>query len=247
MVERIAIDVLEGWSGLRGPVLRYGFLDRVHRSATRRGLAVLAFGLGRREVRLVVEGAPEEVPNLLRGVKVGSIRAARSAGVSLVLGVPLRWPVIPAGLEEAVAWAHRAPLGPTVPGPLASPWSSHRDLLGYRVAGFYDAGVLEGRVSASRVHALARGLAHPRRGAPDIAPLPLLLRVAGAVRGLLPADRRCFRLFVHLARARGWANPEIADALALTRRRIRQLAVGRDPLVGVAVSTLADPRLCRVP
>ena len=65
--------------------------------------------------------------------------------------------------------------------------------------------------------------------------------------GVLPADRRCFRLFVHLGNARGWSTQDLAAALALTARRVRQLKASPEPMLRVALMSLADPRLCVVP
>lgn len=248
-MERIVLDAVLGAAGLRGPVLRYGFLDRLRRCADANSVDLLAFGFGEREVRLVVDGGQEDIPNLLRGLKVGTIRAARAAGVDLVFAPPFRQVVSRGRLDHALAWAHHAPVEAGAPCPLASPWSSHRDLLGYRVADFYDPADLRGRADPRRVHDLCRGLPLPRRprARPARDPLSLLLRVAGGVLGLLPSDRRCFRLFVHLARNRGWTTRDVAAALALTRRRVRQLSEGREPLVRTALVSVEDPRLCRVP
>jgi len=245
MAERIHFEVIDG--GLGRPWLRYGLLERAARSAARREVQVLAFGLGPTEVRLVLEGGEEEVRNTVRGLKVGTIREVRAWGGRLCWGPVVRQPV--GELGEAVAWAHLAPVDGGTPGPLATPWSSHRDLLGFRTATFYDPAVLDGRVDPHEIHRLCGGEPLPDGWPPPGGreSLSVLLRLAGAVLGVLPADRRCFRLFVHLARARGWGTSDLARALTLTTRRIRQLACLDEPLLPVAMTALGDPRLCRVP
>ena len=72
-----------------------------------------------------------------------------------------------------------------------------------------------------------------------------LLRVSGAVLGVLPADRKCFRLFAHLAKEQGWRNMDIALALSLTSRRIRQLLSQTEPNLHLAYSSLGDARLAQ--
>jgi len=248
MLERVLIEVERGEAALESAVCRYGILERLARSAKRLGVEVVAFGFGRGELRAVLEGRRNAITNVVRGVKVGTTRAALAWKTEVSFAPTLRWAVSRRGLAEAVAWAHRAPVDAGAIGPLASPWSSHRDLLGYRDAQFFDGHALRERVDAGAVHALAGGGALPLAGASRTAPsLSLLLRLAAAVVGVLPADRRCFRLFVHLARRLGWRTRDLASALMLTGRRIRQLATGREPLVHVALLSLADPRLSRVP
>jgi hypothetical protein len=250
MLERVLIEVNRGGDLLESAVSRYGILERLARSAGRLGVGVVAFGFARGELRAVLEGEPDAITNVVRGVKVGTTRAARAWRTEVTFAPTLRWVLHPRGLTEAVAWAHRGPVDAGAAGPLASVWSSHRDLLGYRDAQFFDGRALRARVDARAVHALAGGgelpLAHARLRRSGES-LSLLLRLAAAIVGVLPADRRCFRLFVHLARRLGWGTRDLASALMLTGRRIRQLASGREPLVQVALRSLADPRLSRVP
>ncbi len=247
MYLRVAWHVEHGIEAFGGSVVRYGLLERASRAAAERGATLLAFGMTPGEVRLVFEGSADAVRNAARGAKVGTTRAVLARGATLVFGPTRRERVH--DLVEAVTWAHRAPLEAGATGPLASPWSSHRDLLGWREAAFFDASPLRARVEAAAVHERVGGGDLPRARKPDghREPLTLLLRVAAALRGVLPADRRCFGLFCQLARARGWRTMEVADALMLTDRRVRQLYQVADPLVPVALGTLADPRLCRVP
>ncbi len=250
MVERVWVDLTGGRSGLDGAVFRYGVLERLRAAASRRGVTVLAFGYGAVELRVVFEGGAADIGHVLRGLKVGTVRSAASWGVHLVSGSHTRVAVDDGDLCCAVAWAHMAPDDWAVVGPLASPWTSHRDLMGFRLAGFYDPAVLEGRVDPRAVHAACGGRPLPDGWPPPVSEreaLATLLRVAGAVLGVLPADRRCFRLFVHLARARGYTTAPLADALTLTRRRVRQLAAAREPHLELALTMLCDCRLAWVP
>jgi hypothetical protein len=249
-IERIACAVESGHEALVGAVMRYGVMERLGASSARVDVRLLAFGLGDGELRLVVEGDRRDIANVMRGLKVGTTRAARESGRRLEWSGNVHTPVADDALDRAVAWAHAAPVDAGAPGPLGSPWSSHRDLMGYRHAPFYDNAVLAGRVDPQRVHRLAGGRAAPEASVSDDGagePLSLLLRVAAAVRGVLPADRRCFRLFAQLAARRGWTTSEVARALGLTPRRVRQLKAERDPLLPLAMTTLGDARLLRVP
>jgi len=248
MLERVAVDLTAGREDLRGGMFRYDALGRVRRCTARRSVRVLAFGFDEDHLRLVLEGEPQAIQRSLVGVKVGTVRIARGWGVRLVIGPTLREPLQRDDLHDAVLWAHRGPQATL--GPLSTPWSSHRDLMGYRTAPFFDPADLAGRVDPGVVHRALGGGALP--GAGVVPPgggesLSLLLRVAGGVLGVLPADRRCFRLFVHLARARGWRNDDIARALVLTVRRIRQLAAASAAELALGLQALSDPRLRRVP
>jgi hypothetical protein len=237
------------WSG-RTPTSRYAEVERIARSTRRQGVRTLAFGLSPREIRLVVEGNRHEVSDALRGLKVGTLRESERWEGDFHWGSTHRWFAGEADLEAAVAWAHRAPVQETGEDPLSSPWSSHRDLLRFRRARFYDASALDGRVDPRRVHVLAGGRHLPDGWPPPRdfrEPLPLLLRVAGAVLGLLPADRRCFRLFAHLALARGWFGRDVAEALSLTERRVRQLVAEAEPCLSLGLLYLVDARLGSVP
>ncbi len=250
MAEQVRLALLDGEAGLRSALLRYELLERLARSARSHDVIVFAFGVAPYELRLILDGSAVDIRSVLRGVKSGTSRAARRIDVVIEWGPTERQVIAPGGLDESVAWAHSAPSLAGVPKPLASPWSSHRDLMGYRVAKFYDATVLAGRVDKTVVHRLARGGPLPRRPAPKQARpegLNTLLRLAGATLGVLPADRRCFRLFAHLAKARGYQTSAVADGLALTTRRVRQLSAESEPRLTNALRCLADPRLRIVP
>lgn len=247
MVERVSMDLTAGQE-LSGAVFRYEVIARLSRCARGRGVTLLAWGFGRSELRVVIDGPADAVPNVLRGLKVGTVRAAARWGISFTSGPSERRRVT--DLTEAVAWAHRVTLDNGATSVLESPWSSHRDLLGVRRAAFFDAAPLLRRVDPFEVHdrcggaSLRTGWRARVEGRED---LGFLLRLAGAVLGRLPADRRCFRLFVHLARTRGWHTYEVAEALALTPRRVRQLAAEQEPDLPLATACLADARLSKVP
>jgi hypothetical protein len=248
MVEQVVVDFSLDVPAFAGATFRYGVLERLQACANARDVRVLAFGFGRRELRLLLEGDPRAITNTLRGTKVGTARAACRYPSRFRAGPSQRTPVT--DLTEAVAWCHRAPMDAGALSPLASPWSSHRDLLGFRLARFFDASAIEERVDPHVVHALCGGRTLPLRLPPRggrAEDLSLLLRIAAAVRGVLPADRRCFRLFVHLAKTRGWTTLPVARALALTTRRVRQLKAEREPHLRLALKSLGDPRLSLVP
>jgi hypothetical protein len=227
------------------PIARYDLVHRLSACCARRGVRLLAFGVGPREVRALLDGPSEDVALAVLALRSGTARAVRSAGGALMWGDTEHQTVRDEVLATAIAWTHAA----TGEGdPLASPWSSHRDLLGFRRAGFYDADPMRARVDPEEVHRLAGGAPlPPRRRALSDAGLDRILRVAAAVLGVPASDRTCFRLFVHLARAQGWATPDLERALRLTGRRIRQLAAAPEPLLPVAEVHLADARLCQVP
>jgi len=226
-------------------MFKYELLARVARAAVRQEAQLVAFGLNSDELRLVIEGDDADIVNLMRGVKVGTARATSQFNIEVSWGCTDRYVIQPGQLTEAVVWCHD--VGRL--DPLASPWTSHRDLMGFRSARFFNADGLRARVTATQVHELAGGRPLPKGWPPANRQesLNMLLRVSAAVLGVLPADRKCFRLFVHLARSRGWGTRRCAEALALTDRRIRQLASAAEPMITTALTALGDPRLCVVP
>ncbi|MEO0604409.1 MAG: hypothetical protein AAF211_23450, partial [Myxococcota bacterium] len=208
MFESIRL-VLPIWARPRaGASFRYSLLDRFRRCGRPHGVTLLAFGFeGPRGLRCVVRGGPRSVGAALKGIKVGTALSLRHQGVCGALGVSARKTVATPEAVDAVVWAHRAPLeghrGPRQP--LATPWSSHRDLLGYREAVFFDAKPLRRVVDPGDVHARCGGVPRaPTSVTSGTWPLGTLLRVAAAVMGVVPADRRCFGLFAHLALEGGW-------------------------------------------
>jgi hypothetical protein len=247
MVQRAAIRLVGEGPLPVGAVFRYDMLDRLERVTRDHEVQLLAFGFTRDELRLVLDGDRRAVTEALRGLKVGTIRAAIRWGMRLRTGDANVSDV--EDVLDAAVWAHRGPLDAGASHPLGSPWSSHRDLFGFRRSGFYDRRALVRRVDPAAIHdALGGDL--PRWKRPPPLPPPDLsfhLRVAAAVRGVLPADRRCFRLFTHLATRRGYQSGEIADALHLTTRRIRQLKGELEPDVETALTVLEHPVLSKVP
>lgn len=244
MVERVAVDLCGG-PAVAGAVFRYEVVARVQRAAAGQGVAFLGFGFAGPELRLVLDGGDDGVREVVRGVKVGTVRAARRWGVALPRGAHER--AAAPDVLEALAWAHAVEPSRD---PLATPWSSHRDLLGFRYAAFFDPRPTRARVDVRALHERCGGERLPDGWPPaaqDPAEVGVLLRVAASVLGVLPADRRCFRTFVHLARARGLTTRRIADALALTTRRVRQLHAEGEPLLEVARYCAAHPSLSRVP
>lgn len=242
--------VLPRWHRPRsGALFRYGLVDRVRRCSESHHMTVIAFGyetIG--ALRCVLHGPPRRLGPILKAVKVGTALSLRHAGMSGGLEVAERTRSARRALD-AVVWAHEAPLqgrrSPT--HPLATPWSSHRDLLGFREAVFFDAAPLREAVDADEVTRRCGGGGPPPRGNGGPWALATLLRVAAAVIGVVPADRRCFALFVHLALAREWSIRDIARALCLTPRRVRQIKTTPVPHLPIAQRVLADPRLQRVP
>ncbi|MEN0062703.1 MAG: hypothetical protein AAGA48_11170 [Myxococcota bacterium] len=251
MFERIRF-ALPSWPRPRAGVLfRYGLIERVQRCSGAHHVDLMAFGFEEGDaLRCVLRGESKAVRTVIKGVKVGTALALRHAGLSGGLTVPHPSHNSEPEAIDAVVWAHRAPLagerGPR--RPLATPWSSHRDLLGYREAVFFDAKPLRRAVDPQAVHERCGGLSRPPIAPPQPRrALATLLRVAAAVIGVVPSDRRCFLLFVHLSRHHGWSTQAIARALCLTPRRVRQLAASPTTHLDVARQTLRDPRLQRVP
>jgi hypothetical protein len=248
MVERVTI-FYAGDSGLRGPLIRYGMMVRLAKGLAKRNLSLLAFGFGDCELRLLLEGDAFGIREVLRGMKSGTSRVARRYGVELVWTETIRTQVGETELEPAVVWCHRAPVDAGAGGPLASPWSSHRDIMQYRSASFYDPSVLSGRACALRVHQAAGGVRLPEGWPPPGGheSLSYLMRVAGSTLGVLPANRRCFHLFAQMAVARGYRTADVADAMCLTPRRVRQLLHKDAPMLKAAMVAIADPQLSHVP
>lgn len=224
---------------------RYALLGRARRVCESGGVRLLGFSLDKGSVWLILEGTSTDISRAATGIRRGTANQARGEGRKLALVVVQREPV--RDLTAAIAACHRAPDGAD---PLSAPWTSHRDLLGLRRASFYDSQVLHGRVDPREVHERAGGSPLPPGWpptTPERVPLSLLLRVASAVVGVLPADRRSFAVFVHLARLAGHPVRDIARALALTPRRVRQLLRDEPTMVAAAAAHLGDPRLLHLP
>lgn len=223
---------------------RYAVLACVRRCCTRHGVVFLAFALHDDRLDLLVEGTFTDVRRAVLGVRRGLAHSFRCQGAPLKVSEGPRQAV--PDLHDAVVTLHRQ--GDR--DPLSCPWTSHRDLLALRQAPFFDAAPLAARVDPAAVHRDAGGAALPDGWPPDEAervPLSLLLQVASAVLGVLPADRRSFPIFAHLARRAGYRVRAIAQALTLTPRRVRQY-LGSDPEgLTAALVSLGDARLQELP
>lgn len=224
---------------------RYAVLRRIRSLADARSLRFMAFDCVQ-DLRLILDGGEDDaeaVWSLARSLKSSVTQVAATRKLTLE-AADVRRVVDPA---EALISVHRR----AVAGgdPLSTPWSSHRDLMGFRRAAFFDASVWKGVVEPVAVHRACGGGPLPRRrpAKPRSNDLDLPFRVSAAVLGVLPADPAAFPLFSQLARWAGQHQQAIADALLLTPRRVRQLLATPDPRLPVAVACLTDRRLCNVP
>lgn len=213
---------------------RYRLLDRVARAASRRSVRLLGFSVDT-TVRLLLAGRPDPVGTTVAVTKMGTVQAAAHAGRALSLGETRRRRIFEP--SRALVQLHRR----EGRCPLSDPWTSHRDLLGLRHAPFYDATAWH--IDPRWVHVEAGGGALPIREAADLHPLDEVMKTAGAVLGVLPADRACFPLFVHLATRLGWEQKPIARALMVTPRRVRQLKARPARGLRAGLLSLADDRL----
>ncbi|TVQ87065.1 MAG: hypothetical protein EA397_19125 [Deltaproteobacteria bacterium] len=247
MVEWIELHMW-GAASLRARAsFKYELLARLARSAKRAQVELLCFGLSDEVLRVLLVGTVEGRSNVLRGVKVGTVRRARAQGERLLFVETVR-EVFTGELPEAVAQIHGTPLRPGE-SPLESPWSSHRDLLGFRVANFYDPSPLRARVDTASIHRACGGGPLPLGWPPteERPSIELILRVAAAVIGVFPADPACFALFVQVGRDHGYGNEALAAALNVTQRRVRQLLRTSDERRFMVETSLADQRLRQVP
>lgn len=242
----MTIELTGGRADLFGAVFRYDVLERLARIANNHQVGLLAFGFGSSELRLVLTGERSSITDVVRGLKVGTARAASHWG--LMLRALPNWRVTLGEHElfEAVMWAHRAPLDAGVSDMLSSPWSSLRDALGYRRSQFYDVDVLRRFIDPKRLVPRSERYCDSWYSAPKD-DLSGLLRLSAGVLGVLPSHRRCFRLFVHVAREKGFSNRSIAAALTISARRVRQIASDPEPDLVLVYAALEDRRLAQVP
>jgi len=210
------------------------------RNSQKYRVRIIAFGLGNDSFRWLLSGAPQDITEVLRGFKVGTAR--RSAG-RVRLSAWERKTIVASELPQRIGWVHGATWGAADDSDGVNPWSSELDRLGYRCAYFFDPIPLRALLGES--------LEETTRQMPadlgDGYSLRFLMRLAGAVVGRLPGHHKTFRLFVHLARFFGWQYSEIARALGLTVRRVRQLDEGCEPLLWTGLWGLLVPRLCHLP
>ncbi|NCG18626.1 MAG: hypothetical protein GWP91_06400 [Rhodobacterales bacterium] len=165
----------------------------------------LGFGLRPSQLRLVVEGAacPRALIHALTDTQCASQTVTR-----------------PPDLHAAMLWAHRAPRRRD---PLASPWSSHRDLMGLRSAVFFDAIPVTKRLQdLAALHTALGG--RPRRRNPRVRlSTREIWHVSAEAMGVEPGHRATFGLYVQLGQQHGRTVRELSDDLLLTQRRVRQL------------------------
>ena len=233
-MEHVRFDL--GGEGSVG--FRYALLERVRRLADRHGVIRYGFRIDR-ALTLLVDGRTDRITRLLHGIKTGT---ARAEGVPGLLGRTERLWYEPAALPSLLVQLHRAER------PLHGLWSSHRELMGVRDAGFVDRSVWIGRVDPLLVHLRAGGGPLPVGVPLPLAPRALraqrthidrCLRVAAATKGVLPGDRRAMRLYAHLGRATATPQVALADAVLLSPRRIRQLQRQSEPSLGAARRAMA--------
>lgn len=239
------------WSGdphaLRRAPLRYALLDRLARTAHKRDLSLLAFGIGEHEIRLVIDGPFVPVDRAINAVRSGTQLTADARRAHLAWGCREIRAVRPHRAVRAIGWAHQVGPDPS----LSHPWTSHRDWLGLRQAPFFQPRAPQ-RFPRAKIHRASGGgpLPHTPTAPPPRCPCPplrQLLQISGAVYGTVPADSRCFRLYTHLTRHFGVGTQDIARSLNLSRRRIDQLFRQPEPMVPAALAHLLDPRLTPLP
>jgi hypothetical protein len=242
----VAFEVMQGWEKLAVGVNRYEVVERLASIARGREAEVLAFAVENEQIRFILDTDDRTLASrVARGLKIGTSRQIREQGVRAVFSDGTITVFPEHELEAAVIEVHRV-----FPGdPLATPWTSHRDLLGLRQAEFFDAWSILERVDPAAVHRACSAEAAPVVPGRERlqASMNRLVRIAAGVLGMLPANRSTFRLVVHLGRALGYAVDQIAAALQLTSRRIRQLFADHEPLLEAALLHVADPRLGVVP
>lgn len=216
---------IDGRGFPRLPSPRRTLICSLARIARTRG-GLVAFGLGRDHLRVVTHcDVQRSVRALLaqRGVRVSD-------------WVPGTLPRI-----EAASWAHE-----TAPGePLARVWTSHRDVLGFRHAGWVAPWSAE---EAEAVHLRLGGGRLPKARSLYLGEVGgdsdrLLRQTAVLVTGRVRFHPQCRALVAALALDLGAGVDRAAAASGLTPRRVRQIRCAPDPRVAAARATLIDRRL----
>jgi hypothetical protein len=243
MIRTVSLTLLCGAELLDRAVARYDLLDRLSEACQLRGLTLLAFGLGEEELRLVLEGPTDEIARAMARLRMGTARHYAHRGHTIVWSDPTFEAVSEEGLAHAIHWAHSC----QDDDPLATPWTSLRDLLGFRRASFFDPARARTRLAPADLPPVTPPMKPRSSSRHHTHGLDRLLRVAAATLGVLPANRICFRLFVQLGRQIGYSSETLAAALHLTPRRIRQLQNDDEPLLSAALFALDDTRLAVVP
>ncbi len=250
MLTTVEVDVSGGLQPLMGAAYRYRMLGRVRENAHALGIRVYAFGFGHRHLRLLVSGGSMAVGQLTRSLKVSASNTARHLG--LRWDAESTWVQVWGGrLVEGAAWVQRGGRPQGQRDALGTPWSSHRDVLGLRRAPFFDPTPLRVAVDVKALHqACSKG---PVPAPPERIPRGLQLdlhglhRVAAAVHGVMPEQRRCYATFVQLADRCGASREAIGATLAVGERRVRHYLSQPSDAVPAALTCLTDPRLLRVP
>jgi hypothetical protein len=216
-----------------------GQMEVILRSAARCGVRLLGFGCGQSTIRIVGDGNRSSFRNQQRGLKVGVRHLAKRCGVD-----GLRWTDTVVRhhpdkeLPQWVDWAH-AVVDITVDEAMRNrPCTSYWDYHGLRCHHLFDPVanlvVRSGAVSPTTDVVFPQPTLH------------YILSVSSFVLGFRDADPKSFALFVALAKQYGYTHRELAKALCLTERRIRQLTQVNSPNVRTAYRFLraahyADP------
>ena len=220
------------------------FLVRFLRLGTRWGVTLRAFALAGREARLLVEGARLSVGHVCRLQQSGWGVWRHHRGDFLCWEPAVREWVGDTGQALEVADHLHQQAG------LAWPWSSLREALELRTAGWVDpAWLRQGRSPAQVLEAARPGARLPELVSTSWrAADPLAWSVIeGALRhvtGQDPARRAHRSLRSRLAWSAGWSVSEIADRLDVQARAVsRSLALCDSPALGPARTVLRDQRL----
>ncbi|MGC6492262.1 MAG: hypothetical protein ACON5B_05415 [Myxococcota bacterium] len=220
---------------------RFALLHRIKRALGRRNLPWLAFGIGDDEIRLVIEcSSPDAMDAYNRVFRAGESRVLNQNTEGRVM----TWCdelTQTDDLLEAVQWAHAVALPAHAP-PHTTPWSSYRDLMGLRFAGFFNPEVTRARLDTRE---LEFGGHHPSIGQPATRRpgLQTILVQVAHVLGVSNHDRRAFGLFAQVGRRLGFRPKMLADALLLTTRRIRQLNARPHPHLHDAMTVIEQARV----
>ena len=221
-------------------VERIDLLSRVRRCMDAHRLTWLGYRLDDERLQVLVSGGSPSIWRMIHGIRRGTAHTSRSWASRQYLDL--------AGLHRvddlgcALAQLHRQMDGSD---PLSNRWTSHRDLMGLRQAAYFDARDVRRRVNAEEVNLASGGApVHLRAGSEGRQPsLDRLLYQAGDVYGTSGADRKVFSLFAHMAKQAGYSNSEVADALMLSDRRVRQLLAAQPVGLPIGLAVLGDERL----
>jgi len=239
----LELRIAGGHRHVSSPTMRYELMLRIFSSCRKRSTPLIAWGIGEDGIQLLVRTDPTSGRQLARGIKTGTTRSCRNRGHDLVW---CRTRVIPvADHAKAIASCHAVYTMDGFGSAVASPWSSHRDLLGLRITPHYSPALALHCTTAEAICAeLQEDVVRPTSAEPPVRPsMHKLMRAAAAAHGVLPADRRSFGTFAQLAGRTGWRNIDVADALNVTPRRVRQLKQRPSRHTELALYHIVDPRL----